>query len=568
MSIVSGTYNRLSLLKRMVKSARKSAGDLSYEIILVDGGSDDGTIEWCREQDNVVLIEQGELLGAVKAFNAGCKAARGRYVAILNDDIEVQGDTIHHAHEYLEGHPDVASVAFRNVNASGRYNKHRRPYLRYHGYLYGQCCMVRRGLGDYAGWWGEGYHTYGGDTRLSMRLWELGFKTMPVAGCSILDHIARDELREKRQEAGNNPDGQLFKSRWMERLPSFSEWIPGSTRRLGAKARKGRLRSLRFRTAMYKEVDSLRMSQLRSLQRCGPAQHVNQTRLIKMVGRSAFQNRASKIVREFKPDLVILQEQGGGYLSSETISKMREDNPNTAFVNFNGDVRRWNENHFGIARVVGLQCLVSPDFFPLFASRGATNLAWWLNACEDEFLEVERKRPRRDIAFLGNRCEARRFPGTELRTEAVEALVASGLDFDLRGKNWGYLDPNVERTPDNAAYNARIYANSKLAVSISARDDLWGYTSDRLFFAVGSGCPTLVKRFRGMEAMGFVDGDTCIVWDTVAELLDKADYYLQHAEEREAIGKRGRELVQRRHDFDARTDALLTFLDTKGVYCG
>ena len=53
-SIVTGTYNRLKLLNNMVKSVRKSIGTgVPYEIIIVDGGSKDGTIQWCKDQSDV-----------------------------------------------------------------------------------------------------------------------------------------------------------------------------------------------------------------------------------------------------------------------------------------------------------------------------------------------------------------------------------------------------------------------------------------------------------------------------------------------------------------------------------
>lgn len=76
-SAVTGTYNRLALLQKMVTSVRQSVGGLLYEIILVDGGSTDGTLEWCRQQSDVMLIEQGKLLGAVEAFNAYSPRAWG-----------------------------------------------------------------------------------------------------------------------------------------------------------------------------------------------------------------------------------------------------------------------------------------------------------------------------------------------------------------------------------------------------------------------------------------------------------------------------------------------------------
>ena len=62
-SIVTGTYNRIDSLKRMVKSVRSSVGlGIPYELVIVEGGSTDGSLEWLRKQPDVVLIEQGKSL--------------------------------------------------------------------------------------------------------------------------------------------------------------------------------------------------------------------------------------------------------------------------------------------------------------------------------------------------------------------------------------------------------------------------------------------------------------------------------------------------------------------------
>src|SRR4051812_22400510 len=89
LSLVSGTYNRLAPLRQMVESARRYLHrGLAYEIVIVDGGSTDGTQTWCRAQPDVRLIEHGALKGAIAAFCDGAFAARGKYVLLANDDVQ------------------------------------------------------------------------------------------------------------------------------------------------------------------------------------------------------------------------------------------------------------------------------------------------------------------------------------------------------------------------------------------------------------------------------------------------------------------------------------------------
>ena len=135
-SVVSGTYNRLELLQRMVQSARDSAGDLPLEIVLVDGGSTDGTQAWAKQQPDVVLIEHGELRGAIRAYNDGCAVAQGEFVVIGNDDVTFEADTICTAYAYLRDHPEIGQVAFghRYQRRPGNVPRVQGAY----GYYYGQ----------------------------------------------------------------------------------------------------------------------------------------------------------------------------------------------------------------------------------------------------------------------------------------------------------------------------------------------------------------------------------------------------------------------------------------------
>jgi len=122
-SIVTGTYNRLPSLQRMVNSARQSFVGLhgiEWQLVIVDGGSQDGTQAWCLSQPDILLIEHGSLLGAVKAFNDGAYAATGEYVVMANDDIEFVDDSILTAYIYMQTHLDCGIGCFyQNRNKPG-----------------------------------------------------------------------------------------------------------------------------------------------------------------------------------------------------------------------------------------------------------------------------------------------------------------------------------------------------------------------------------------------------------------------------------------------------------------
>ena len=571
-SAVTGTYNRLPYLKKMVDSVRTSVGDLSYEIILVDGGSTDGTLEWCATQDDIVLIGQGELLGGIKAFNTGCEAARGRYVVILNDDIELVDDTIYKSWEYLERHPRVAQVAYRNITV-GNPLHHRAVYSRSYGYLYGQCCITRRWAGDAAGWWGpesEGLHTYGGDSRLGMRLWELGFRVESLDGCAIVDYVVDDAFRRERtaylrpDPKGPHRDTIAYRRTWDNRMPRRDDWVPAHLPALWQKALNGTLRSIRFRHARQ---GMMRMAQLRAFRKMGVAKHYAQNEIKDRMGVGPFQRYIAYEVKTFKPDIVLFQAHGPGTILPETVLELREEYPNTYFVNFDGDMHpQYSDFHFDMAKACDLQTVISPDLFPLYVSHGAVNIAWWFPGAEIDFLHIGKHRPANpkgpDVISLMNRTPPEKFPEAQMRIDAVKRLADSSLDFAAYGIGWhkeGVTPLGVTYNDDRAS--SRLYKTAKMALSISQSKDLWGYTSNRMFFAGAAGCPLLCQRFRGMEALGFVDGETVIAWTTLDEMCEKADYYLAHSKEREVIGQQCRAVVLDRHTHVHRNWALLEMLE-------
>lgn len=566
-SIVTGTYNRLKLLQRMVKSARESVGELSYEIIVVDGGSTDGTIEWCNSQrSDIVLIQHGELRGAIKAYNDGYRMAKGVYVVTANDDVAFNGNTIALAYHHLERTPDIAMVAF-GQRYQRRNNPNQARIQGAFGYAYGQCNMCRKWLGDLAGWWGdEGMKTYGGDTRLSLRLWEMGWPTAALPGCEVVDYEHQDQLREinsdspwksANQRGEPHPDLMIFNRHWNKRLPAREQWIQAPVERVLEKAANKQLRTLRFK-GMMAAHHKPRMALVNELKRYGAAGLINQTAMYQQHGKDGFQKQAERLIEQFQPDLVILQAQRENNFTPETVRRLRQKWPHVFWLNWDGDTHpNMQPFHAEIARAVHLQCVVSPTLFQWYAKRGI-GVAYWPIGIEREYIckraeEIDGP----DTVFLGALYGIGRFPEAEFRRKAVIAMSQQRrVTFALHGPGWEQENIEATATSENHADNAALYARSKMALSISQSKDLWGYTSDRLYNITATGCPALVQRFAGMEQHGYIDGETCIAFATIEEMVDKAAYYAAHDDEREQIGALGQVMTLKRHTWEARVRGL------------
>jgi glycosyltransferase involved in cell wall biosynthesis len=86
-SVVTGTLNRLDLLKKVIENTVGSSDKV--ELVLVDGGSTDGTIEYVKglNNDKINLIELGGRSYYWDFMNIGIKNSKFDYVCQWNDDI-------------------------------------------------------------------------------------------------------------------------------------------------------------------------------------------------------------------------------------------------------------------------------------------------------------------------------------------------------------------------------------------------------------------------------------------------------------------------------------------------
>jgi len=90
-----------------------------YEIVCVDNGSDDDTVEYLRAQPDVRLIENGANRGFTKAMNQAIAASSGKYLLWLNTDTIVRETSLAKLVEFLDAHPRAGIVGPRVLNPDG-----------------------------------------------------------------------------------------------------------------------------------------------------------------------------------------------------------------------------------------------------------------------------------------------------------------------------------------------------------------------------------------------------------------------------------------------------------------
>lgn len=123
LSIVIVNMNTKDLTLECVESIRKEGSDLKWEIIMVDNGSTDGSVEAFKkldkEMDNFTFIGNKKNEGYGKANNQGIRIAQADYVILLNNDTVVKKNALKELYEFAKKKKDAGVVAPRLLNADG-----------------------------------------------------------------------------------------------------------------------------------------------------------------------------------------------------------------------------------------------------------------------------------------------------------------------------------------------------------------------------------------------------------------------------------------------------------------
>lgn len=227
-SFVLGSYQRKRFLELTIESLRHELAILDQpgEIIVVDGGSTDGSIGWLTRQKDVITVVQHNR-GIWKGkqitrkswgyfMNLGFRIAKGKYICMVSDDCLLVPGSLKRGIEYLEEESigrQVAGGAFfwRDVPGPDNY---------WVGSLHGDKVLINHGLflkqaledADYIN--EEDFRFYYADSDLCLRLWEKGYDIL-ICPDSYVEHFSHANFQVRQ---GNSrlaeEDATFFKGKW------------------------------------------------------------------------------------------------------------------------------------------------------------------------------------------------------------------------------------------------------------------------------------------------------------------------------------------------------------------
>jgi len=118
-SVVILNYNGLTYIKEILKEALDSVLRSKYqnlEIIFVDNGSTDASAYFVkRNYPMVKVVKNKQNLGFSGGFNSGIRVSKGKYIALLSNDMTVDPNWLNPAIEIMEKDPKKGLVGFKRL---------------------------------------------------------------------------------------------------------------------------------------------------------------------------------------------------------------------------------------------------------------------------------------------------------------------------------------------------------------------------------------------------------------------------------------------------------------------
>ena len=215
LSIIIVNYRTYELTKQTITSVIDTVQNISYEIIIVDNNSSDGSLEHLikdfQDYSFIKFIKNSNNDGFAVANNLAFKKSKGEYTLLLNSDVVVNKNTINESLNYIKSHQNIGILGCKVVLPNGnldkacrrsfptfkvsfyrmsglsklfpnspRFNQYNLSYLDENGIypvdcVVGAFMLINSQIMKKVGGLDEAYFMYGEDIDLCFKVKELGF---------------------------------------------------------------------------------------------------------------------------------------------------------------------------------------------------------------------------------------------------------------------------------------------------------------------------------------------------------------------------------------------------------
>ncbi len=230
LSIILVSLNNKGYLDPCLESLLKGGQESSFDVVVVDNGSSDGSQQMLQEKyPEVMRIQNSSNVGLGRASNQGIRATQGRYVLLLNDDTLVNGRSLDILLRFLDDTPEAGAVGGQLLNDDSsvqacynNFSSLREEFLiatrlgeiLWPGYpaimvgdrvsqvswMSSACLMLRREALDQVGLLDEEYFIYGDEADLQYRLQIAGWTAYYLPQATTIHFGGRSMERWPRRK--------------------------------------------------------------------------------------------------------------------------------------------------------------------------------------------------------------------------------------------------------------------------------------------------------------------------------------------------------------------------------
>lgn len=252
LSIIIVSWNVKEFVSENIRSVLANAGNIKFEIFVVDNNSADGTADMVKKDfPQVKLIANDYNAGFAKANNQAIAQSSGRYVLLLNPDMRVLPGCLEKMVQWMDCHDNAGVAGCHLVKENGETVSHVRRYPKLSDQLAivlklphlfpgildnylkkdfdyskesevdsirGSFFMIRRGVIEKIGGLDERYFIWFEEVDYCRQVRNAGCKVMytPVADC--VDYVGRSFALMKRGKSQQYFRGSMLKY--------FKKWHP------------------------------------------------------------------------------------------------------------------------------------------------------------------------------------------------------------------------------------------------------------------------------------------------------------------------------------------------------